>query len=74
MKLGMYIMATSTHLNGVLHRSHLSVCLYMYPFIIARQRIDKNFNRARNIDATIEELLHSSFSIRSVSYQRKIGD
>jgi hypothetical protein len=50
------------------------VGLYVYPSIIARQRIDKNFIAESNIHATIEELLNASFSIRTVSYQRKVGD
>jgi hypothetical protein len=54
--------------------SHQSVCLYVYPPSIARQRIGKNVTVATNTHATIEELLDASFSMRSVSYQRKVDD
>jgi hypothetical protein len=50
-------------------------CLYVYlPLIVARQRLGKHFPAATNTYATTEELLEASFSIRSVSYQRKEGD
>jgi hypothetical protein len=79
MKLGMYVYhvyhGTCAHLNGVLHKSsHQSVCLYVYPPIVARQRLGKNVTAAINTHATIEELLDTSFSMRSVSYQGKVGD
>jgi hypothetical protein len=51
--------------------SHESVCLYVYPPIVVRQRLGKNppiFARlggnvtaVRNTHATIEELLDASF-------------
>jgi hypothetical protein len=34
----------------------------------------KNVTAATNTQATIEELLDASFSMRSVSYQTKLGD
>jgi hypothetical protein len=37
-----------------INTSHQSVCLYVYPFIIARQRYVKNFTDATNTHATIE--------------------
>jgi hypothetical protein len=43
------------------------------PPVVARQRLGKNDTAATNIHV-IEELLDASFSIRSVSYQRKVGD
>jgi hypothetical protein len=46
----------------------------VYPRIDARQRLGKNVTTATNTHATIEELLDVSFYMRSVSYQRKIGD
>jgi hypothetical protein len=46
--------------------SHQSVYLYVDPSIIARQRLGKNVNSAKNTHATIEELLVASFSMRSV--------
>jgi hypothetical protein len=40
---------TSAHLNGVFHIFiHQSVCMYMYPPIVARQQIGKNFPAATN--------------------------
>jgi hypothetical protein len=63
--------------------SHKSVCLYVYPLIIARQRLGKhplvvarqwlceNITAAMNTHTAIEELLDTSFSMRSVSYQGK---
>jgi hypothetical protein len=39
MKLGMYIMVSEPIINGLLHKSLPSICLYMYPRIVARQRL-----------------------------------
>jgi hypothetical protein len=41
---------------------------------VARQRLSKNITAATNTYVTIEELLDASFSMRSVWYQRKVGD
>jgi hypothetical protein len=46
----------------------------VYPPIVARQRLGKNVTAATNTHETIEELLDVSFSIRSVRYERKVGD
>jgi hypothetical protein len=54
--------------------SHQSVCLYEYPTLVARQQLGKNVTAAMNTQGTIGELLNTSFSMRSVSYQRKVGD
>jgi hypothetical protein len=54
--------------------SHQSVCLYENPLIVASQRLAENVTEATNVHATIEELLDVPFSMRSVSYQRKVGD
>lgn len=58
MKLGMYIMApgpiSSTYFINL---SLLSVCLYVYPFAVARQRLGKN----------------ASFPMRYVSHKRNVG-
>jgi hypothetical protein len=54
--------------------AHQSVCLYMYSPIIARQRLSKNVTTAMITHTTIEELLNASFSMWSVSRQRKVGD
>jgi hypothetical protein len=40
--------------------------------ILARQQLGKNVNAATNTHATIEELLNKSFSMWSVSYQRRV--
>jgi hypothetical protein len=73
-KLGTYITApelisTAHYINP----SHQSVRLYVYPLIVTRQWIDKNAAAATNTYATIE-LLDASFSVRSVLYQREVGD
>jgi hypothetical protein len=46
----------------------------VYPPNVARQRLSKKVTAATNIHTTIEELLEASFSMRSVSYGRKVGD
>jgi hypothetical protein len=52
-----------------------SVCVFVfYSSVVARQRLGKNVTAATNTHATIEELLNASFSMRSMSYQRKTGD
>jgi hypothetical protein len=68
----MYIMApepvsTAYYINP----SHQSVCIYVYPLIVARQRLGKKVTAATNTNATIEKLLDVSFSMRSVSYKGK---
>jgi hypothetical protein len=45
--------------------------LGIYPPSVDRQRIGRNVTEVRNTHGTIEELLDTSFSMRSVSYQRK---
>jgi hypothetical protein len=49
--------------------SHQSVCLYVYPSIVARQWLGRNVTTVANTDVPIEELLDASFSMWSVSYQ-----
>jgi hypothetical protein len=44
------------------------------PLIVARQRFGKHASAAINTRATTEELLDVSFSMRAVSYKRKVGD
>jgi hypothetical protein len=53
--------------------SHQSVCLHVYPTIIARQRRGRNITAATNTHKSIEESLDASPSMRSVSYQRKVS-
>jgi hypothetical protein len=61
------------HLSDLLHESLPSVCWSIYvPPIVARQRLFKNFTTVTNTHETIEELLHTSFTLRSVSYQRTV--
>jgi hypothetical protein len=68
MKLGMYIMAPE-HISMAyfINLSHRSVYLYVYPSVVARQRLGKNVTPATNTHATIE-LLNASFSMESVLY------
>jgi hypothetical protein len=40
----------------------------------ARQRLDKHVSAATNTHATTEKLFDASFSMRSMSYKRKVGD
>jgi hypothetical protein len=59
------------------------MCLYFYsplvgrqwlsknPPVVARQWLGKNVTMEMNTHATIEELLHASFSMWTVLYQRK---
>jgi hypothetical protein len=41
---------------------------------VDRQRLGKNIPAPTNRNAVIKELLDAVFSIRSVSYQRKVGE
>jgi hypothetical protein len=54
-----------------INTSYQSVYLYVYAPIVARQRLGKNVTVATNIQATIEELLDASPSMRSASCQGK---
>jgi hypothetical protein len=75
MKLGMYITAPESIKKAYfINTSHQFVCLYVHPAIVARQRLGKNVTATTNTQATIDELLDASFSVRSVSYQGKVGD
>jgi hypothetical protein len=70
MKLGMYIMEPEPISTACLvNPPYQCVCLYVYPFIVGRQRIGNNFTEATKTHATTEELLDKSCSIWSVSYQ-----
>jgi hypothetical protein len=75
MKLGIYTMAAERISTAYLKTSfHQSVCLYVYLPIVARQRLGKSVTAATNTHATVEELLDATLSMRSVLYQRKVGD
>jgi hypothetical protein len=57
---------TWTHLNSYfINPSHQSVCVYVYPPIVARQRVGIQIPVVPN--AWNKELLDASFSMRSVS-------
>jgi hypothetical protein len=70
----MYIMALVPVSTGYfINFSHPSVCLYVYPHIVARQRVGKQV-RPQQMHVTIEDLLDASFSMGSVLCQRKGRD
>jgi hypothetical protein len=83
MKLGMYNMASELISTAYfINPFHHSVCLCEYPNVVRQrpvkntpivpeQRHCKNVAAETNSHARIEELLDASFSMRSVSYQRK---
>jgi hypothetical protein len=72
MNLGMYIMASEPISTAYfINPAHLSVCMYVYLPIVARQRLCKVNIAVTNKHATIEELLDVSFSMWPVSYQGK---
>jgi hypothetical protein len=48
-----------------------SVCLHAYPPAVARHRLGKNFIAATNTHATLESLMDSTFSMRSLLFQNK---
>jgi hypothetical protein len=54
--------------------SHQFMCLYVYPNVVATQRLGKNITTTKNRHVTIEALVDTSFSIWSVSYKRKVGN
>jgi hypothetical protein len=67
MKLGMHIIASEPISTACLiNPSHISMCFYLCP-TVARQRLGKNVTAATNAYAIIEELLNTSFPMRSVS-------
>jgi hypothetical protein len=68
----MYVIPNST--AYFINPSHQSVYLYGYPAIVARQRHGKRYAAATNTHATMEELLDSSFSMRSLPYQKKMDN
>jgi hypothetical protein len=49
-KLAVYLMAHEPiSMAYFMNHSHQSVCLYVYPLVVARQRFGKNFSTATNI-------------------------
>jgi hypothetical protein len=82
MKLDMYIMATEPISTTYFMNPCVSVCVFRLslqsngsvkciPPFGARQRLGKHVP-AQRIHTTIEELLDASFSVLSVSYQRRV--
>jgi hypothetical protein len=49
-----WCVSTWAHLNNVLHKSFSSVCLYVYPLIVARQRLCKSVTAATNTHSLME--------------------
>jgi uncharacterized protein (DUF486 family) len=75
MELCMYIKAPDPiSTSYLINTSYQAACLYVYPLIVARQRLGKKNYDANEYTTITEELLDASFSMRSVSYQRKVGD
>jgi hypothetical protein len=74
MKLGMYIMAPEPISTAYfINPSPQSACLCVHPPLVVTQWLGEDVNAATNTQATIEDLLDASFSMRSVSYERKVG-
>jgi hypothetical protein len=74
-KISMYITATESISTAYYtNPSHQPVCLYVYPTVIARQRLGKKLTAATNIQAIIRGFLKASFYLQSVPYQRTAGD
>jgi hypothetical protein len=71
MKLDMYYIIASELISTAffINPCHQSI----YPSIVARQLPDKNVTATTKTKATIE-LFDASFSLWSLSYQRKVGD
>jgi hypothetical protein len=75
MKLCIYILTLELIWTAYfINPSHQSVCLYRICTPLSRQRLGKNVTAATNTHETGGELLDASFSMRSVSYQRKVRD
>jgi hypothetical protein len=51
--------------------SHQSLCLYVYPPIVARHRLGKNVTAAKNARTAIEEFFGEYFSMRSLHIKGK---
>jgi hypothetical protein len=71
MKRGTYIMAPEPTSKACFINSPITLCQYVY---VPRQRLAKSVTAAKNIHATMKELFGSSFSMLSMSYQKKVGD
>jgi hypothetical protein len=74
MKLGMYIMATEPISAAYfINPSHQAVCLCMCPRLSLLRKGSADRLLWQRIHATRKELFET-FSMRPVSYQRKVGD
>jgi hypothetical protein len=71
MKLGMYITAPDP--ISTAYFPTFCVSVFVFPYV-ARQPLGKHVTAATNTQTTIVQLLDALFSIRSMSYQRKVGD
>jgi hypothetical protein len=72
MRLGMYIIAPGSISTAYfINPSQQSVCLYVCPPIVARQRLGAHVPMAINMHKRVK-LFEASFSIRFVSYQRTL--
>lgn len=61
MELGMHVMTSGPISTAyVIDPSHQCVCMYVYPSIVAKQRLCEAVTAATNISTTIEYLLNSS--------------
>jgi hypothetical protein len=71
-KLGTYITTSEPiSMAQLKNTSHQPMCLYVYPPIVAMQRLGRNVTAVTNTPPPIEELLDASFSTWPVSYQGK---
>jgi hypothetical protein len=72
----MYIMETEpTSTACFINPSHQSLCLYVYPVIIARHLLGKCLSPlllGKNVPVAMRNYWEASFSMLSVSYQRKV--
>jgi hypothetical protein len=74
MKLGIYVMAPEPISTAhFINSSHPSLCLYVYPTIVARQRFGRKHYRGNEYRRSNRRILDASFSVPSVSCQRKVG-
>jgi hypothetical protein len=62
MNLGMHVMTPEpVSTEYFVNPSYKSVCLYLYPLIVARQWPDKNITATMNAHATIKQFLDVSY-------------
>jgi hypothetical protein len=72
MEIGIYIMTPEPISTAYfINPSHQSVCLYVYPPTVARQRLVKNVTAVTNTHVALEELLDASFPMWPLLNQGK---